>query len=105
MSRFNNPRALPDLLPHANVSADVFPAAPPRSLLHEGFRPAAPASSQVFTMGSEARPNTAQSLCFFVVNAYLLSGAANDLIYHFTHGRAFISAACVILLPILFLGT
>jgi O-antigen ligase len=105
MSRFNNPKALPGLLPRPDVSPAIAAPALPRSFAHEGFRPVAPPSNRVFTLGYGERPNTAQTLCFFLVSAYLLSGAANDIIFHFLQAKAYISAACVILLPILFLGT
>jgi len=104
MSRFNNPKVLPALLFRPGLPATGVAAELPRSLQNERIRAVA-LPERAFEIGSEPVPNMLQVCCFFVVNAYLLSGCANDLIFHFTRGKMYISAACVILLPLLFLGT
>jgi O-antigen ligase len=104
MSRFNNPKALPGLLSRSEAAPEVLAPAPPRFFENEGFR-AAPPASRVVAASREERPGTGQKFCLVVLNIYLLSGCANDLIFRFTHGKAYITAACVLLLPILFLAT
>ena len=105
MSRFNNPKALPAMPIRPSGSIAGVDAEPPRSYDSERVRATVSPPDRVFAIGSEAKRNTLQTLCFVVLNIYLLSGCANDLIFHFTGGKAYISAACVLLLPLLFLGT
>jgi O-antigen ligase len=103
MSRFNNPNALPALASQPSGAATGVSAGPTK--VNARFRPTVSPPDQSLAMGSEAVPNMLQIFCFLVVNAYLLSACANDLIFHFTRGKVHISAVCVILLPLLFLGT
>src|SRR5690242_456218 len=105
MSRFNNPRALLTL-PGRAFGARSAVAAPPlgtRTLMTDTVHPAV--SEPRDAMIVERRPNMGQKACFAIVNAYLLSSCANDLIFHFTRGKIHISAACMLLLPVLFLAT
>src|SRR6266851_4443268 len=104
MSRFNNPKALPALLSRPSVPATRVTSELQHSFANPGSRAATP-PDRAFSIGSEASPNMAQIFCLFVVCVYMLSGCANDIIFHFTRGRAYISAACVVLLPLLFLST
>jgi len=110
MSRFNNPKALPSLPLQPSRMATGVAAPSPRpvvmnDLANERSRPAAPRPGPAFAIGSEAVPNKLQTVCLFVVIVYLLSGCANDLIFRFTHGKAYISATCILLLPLLFIAT
>jgi O-antigen ligase len=102
MSRFNNPRTLPS---RANGGVTGVAGVPHHRTMDGGFRASTPLPDRTSTISPEAKPNMMQRCCFLAVNAYLLSACANDLIFHFTHGKAHISAVCVILLPLFFLGT
>ena len=105
MSRFNNPRGFLTS-PGRAFSAKSAVAAPPlgtHTLMTDSVRPAV--SEPRDAMIVERRPNMGQKACFAIVNAYLLSSCANDLIFHFTRGKIHISAACMLLLPVLFLAT
>ncbi len=105
MSRFNNPKALPGSPYRSNAPATGVATAPPPSPLNKGLRPAAPQSNPPQTVSPEAAPVMSQTICLLVLNIYLLSGCANDLIFHFTRAKTYISATCIVLLPVLFLLT
>ena len=100
MSRFNNQKMLPGML------AERIPP-PAESSVPEVLRPAiaVPEPKRTFSGISEAQPNLGQSLSFYIVCTYVLSGYANDFAYHYGHNKAYISTVTVVLLPIFYLLT
>ena len=98
MSRFNNPKMLP-ALPKKQIQ-DLEKNSAPES---RSYAIAAPTAKREFSARSEVQPNLAQSLCFFAICAYLLSGYANDFAYHFGHNKVYVSMVALVLMPIFFL--
>jgi O-antigen ligase len=105
MSRFNNPKALPGLLSQRPRAATGMLPSAPNIVVNERVRPAAPLPGAASTLPYEDVPNKGQVFCFYVLTIYLLSGCANDLIFRFTQGNAYITATCILLLPLFYIAT